>query len=712
MSIGKNYKEALQKAVRSLENGRSGLGFAKNYNFLTREELLQKLKFPTDERFFILYEAMRKGVAVDELFALTSMKPFFLNPMKELVELEEEILKYRKKPLPNGNPVANPKTAPEGKFLPDELLIQAKKDGFSDKYLAWLLYVPEAELAAQRAKLITKGWEAIQVSGAEDEFYYFSTYLADNPLSKPAAANKKKVMILGGGPNRIGQGIEFDYCCVHATYALRGAGYETVMVNCNPSTVSTDYDTADRLYFEPLTVEDVLAIVQYENPMGVVVQFGGQTPLNIAQQLKSLGVPILGTSPEIIATAEDRDLFRAMMEKLQIPMPESGMAKTVEEAINIAEKIGFPLIVRPSYVLGGQGMAIVYKIDELKAYMENAIAKAADEMEPILIDRFLERALECEADAISDGVNVFVPEIIEHIECTGVHSGDSACTIPSYSISAEACATIRKYTQKIAQELGVVGLMNIQYAIENGKVYIIEANPRASRTVPLVSKVCNIQMAKLATKMMIQAATGEGDLDLTALKPAKVNFFGVKESVFPFNTFHEVDPVLGPEMRSTGEVLGMASNFEAAFSLAQEAAKCPIPKVGTVLISFSKSYMHELPKMARDLQSLGFGLIATENTHAELAAAGIPARPLRELLNMEANQPIADLVMDGTINMVVTTPGGSVHGIGPSIRRAAIRKSIPMYTTSEMANSAIKANRERSKQFSKVKSLQDYHSNK
>jgi len=714
MSIGRNYKEALQKAVRSLEMGRSGLGFAKDYNFRSKEELLELLKRPTGERFFVLYEALRKGISVDELFSLTAIKPFFLNHLKELVDLEEEVLKYRAKPLPNGNPVENPKTAPDGKVLPDDLLTQAKKDGFSDKYLAWLLYIPEIEVAKQREEIgIIKGWESIQVSGAENEYYYFSTYLADSKLARPANANSKKVMILGGGPNRIGQGIEFDYCCVHATYALRDMGFETVMINCNPSTVSTDYDTADRLYFEPLTVEDVLAIVKYEKPMGVVVQFGGQTPLNIAQQLKALGVPVLGTPPEIIATAEDRDLFRAMMEKLNIPMPESGMAKTVEEAVAVANEIGFPLIVRPSYVLGGAGMAIVYKMDALKKYMENAIKSAVpdEEMAPILIDRFLERALECEADAISDGTNVFVPAIIEHIENTGIHSGDSACTIPHYSIPEDACATIYEYTRKIAHELGVIGLMNIQYAIEakSGKVYVIEANPRASRTVPLVSKVCNIQMAKLATRMMIQAATGEGKIDLTALKPAKVNFFGVKESVFPFNMFHEVDPVLGPEMRSTGEVLGMAKTLEAAFMLAQEGAKCPIPKVGTVLISFSESYMCDLPGIARDLQSLGFGLIATENTHKELERVGIPARPICELLDMETNQPISDLIMEGTINMVVNTPGGSIHGMGSNIRRAAIRKSIPMYTTPEMALSAINAIRARGKQPSKVKSLQAYH---
>ncbi|MCL2355945.1 MAG: carbamoyl-phosphate synthase large subunit [Defluviitaleaceae bacterium] len=728
MSIGKSFKEAIQKAVRSLETGRSGFGFAKDFNFLTKDELFEKLERPNSERMFIIYELLRKGVTVDELFARTKIKPFFLGAIKELVDIEEEILQYRTKPLPCGSSTggksrgasvpSKPDTAfkpaknpPAGKVLPDELMLKAKRDGFSDKYIAWLLYLPETDIAKQRETLIAKGFEAIQVSGADNEYYYFSTYLAQNPLPRPANANPKKAMILGGGPNRIGQGIEFDYCCVHATFALRDLGFETVMVNCNPSTVSTDYDTADRLYFEPLTVEDVLAIVKYENPMGVVVQFGGQTPLNIAQQLQELGVPILGTPPEVIATAEDRDLFREMMEKLDIPMPESGMAKTVEEAVAVAKDIGFPLIVRPSYVLGGAGMAIVYNLDALKAYMEQAIKNAGvDEPEPILIDRFLERALECEADAVSDGHNVFVPAIIEHIEYTGIHSGDSGCTIPHHSIPADAEATIHNYSQKIAHELGVIGLMNIQYAIEakTGKVYVIEANPRASRTVPLVSKVCNIQMAKLAMKVMLK----ENDIDLTTLKPAKVDYFGVKESVFPFNMFHEVDPVLGPEMRSTGEVLGMANSFEAAFALAQEGAKCPIPKVGTVLISFSETYYGDLPIIARELQRLGFGLIATENTHKKLEAVGIPSRPICELLDMEANQPIADLIMDGTINMVVNTPGGSIYNkesMGPNIRRAAIRKSIPMFTTPEMVSSVLKAVRQRSKQPSAVKSLQEYH---
>jgi len=688
MSIGKSYKEALQKAVRSLEIGCYGLGFAKGYNSLSKNELLELLKRPSGERFFILYEVLRKGATINELYELTAIKPFFLKHMKDLVVLEEEIITYR------------------GKTLPDNLLLQVKKDGFADKYIAQLLDVPETEIAKQRVALgLVKGWEAIQVSGAEDEFYYYSTYLSESATPCPVSDNSKKVLILGGGPNRIGQGIEFDYCCVHATFALREMGYETVMVNCNPETVSTDYDTADRLYFEPLTVEDVFAIFQYEKPMGVVVQFGGQTPLNIAGELKALGVPILGTQPDIIATAEDRDLFRAMMQKLDIPMPESGMAKTVTEALEVAKGIGYPLIVRPSYVLGGQGMAIVYDDQSLTAYMENATANA--DMPPVLIDRFLERALECEADAISDGKNVFVPTVIEHIERTGVHSGDSGCTIPPVSIPDGAMASIRGYTQKIAQELGVVGLMNIQYALEDDKVYVLEANPRASRTVPLVSKVCNIQMAKLATQMMVQAATDTKGLDITKLKPANVNFFGVKESVFPFNMFHEVDPVLGPEMRSTGEVLGLASTFEAAFSLAQEGAKCPLPKVGTVLISFSEAYMQDLPTIANGFQSLGFGLLATESTHEALKRANIPSRLVSDLLDAET--PISELIMDGTINMVVNTPGGSIHSMGPNIRRAAIRKSIPMFTTPEMALVVISAIRARSKQPPQVKSLQAYH---
>ncbi|MCL2372342.1 MAG: carbamoyl-phosphate synthase large subunit [Defluviitaleaceae bacterium] len=717
MSIGKNLKEALQKAVRSLETGRMGLGFAKDFNELPLADLLKLLERPSGERFFILYEALRKGATVQQLNKLTSIKPFFLNQIKEMVDLEEELIAYK------------------GRELPLQLLAQAKKDGFADKYIAMLLEISEQEVAKMRqAAGVTKSWDAITVSGA-DAAYYYSYYNgalpqtpplhwakpspaspgAQSPLAPEAdSSNRKRVLILGGGPNRIGQGIEFDYCCVHATFALRKLGIETVMINCNPETVSTDYDTADRLYFEPLTVEDVLAIVEIEKPLGVVVQFGGQTPLNIAHQLKTLGVPILGTSPEIINTAEDRDLFRGMMDKLGIPMPESGMASTAAQAMAIAANIGYPLIVRPSYVLGGQGMEIVHSNEALTAYMENAIKTYGKNMPPILIDRFLNRALECEADAIADGVNVFVPAIIEHIERTGVHSGDSACVIPPVSIPAHHQETIRNYTQKIAQELGVIGLMNIQYAIEGEKIYVLEANPRASRTVPLVSKVCNVQMAQLAMNMMIKAATGQGDIDLTKMTPSAPKVYGVKESVFPFNMFQEVDPVLGPEMRSTGEVLGLASSFEMAFSLAQEGAKAPLPNSGMVLLSVSEAYMDALPAIARDFQGLGFTIVATENTFAALKNAGIAATQLKHILS--ENQPISDLIMNGTIDFVLNTPGGSLFedgsrysaGMGQNIRRAAVRKSIPMFTTIDGAKVVLKAIKARRVAPPGVSSLQEY----
>jgi len=690
MSLGKSFKEALQKSIRSLENGRYGLGFASNFNTLSKDELLAMLDRPTSERLFIVYEALRKGATVAEILDITFIKTFYLNQIKELVDLEEEIISC------------------QGKPLPDKLLIQAKKDGFADKYIAKLLNIPEAEVAKQRMALgIVKSFDAVQVSGADNAFYYYSTYLSE-PKS-PHAPSDKKVMILGGGPNRIGQGIEFDYCCVHATYALRALGYETVMINCNPETVSTDYDTADSLYFEPLTVEDVLAIYHHEKPMGVVVQFGGQTPLNIAEELKALGVPILGTQPDIIATAEDRDLFRAMMEKLDIPMPESGMAKTVAEALSVAKGISYPVIVRPSYVLGGRGMEIVYSAEQLAAYMEKAIAESGPDMAPILIDRFLSQALECEADAISDGANVLVPAIIEHIESTGVHSGDSACSIPPKYIREVHQMVVRDYTKKIARELKVIGLMNIQFAIDqdSGKVYVIEANPRASRTVPLVSKVCNIQMAKLATEVMIKVATGQDTEAVLSRKLPKLNIYGVKESIFPFNMFHEVDPILGPEMRSTGEVLGLSDNFHKAFFLSQEAGKQRLQDTGTVLLSISETYMCELPEIANSFLALGYKLMATQNTYENAVKLGIDCQPVAPLV--EGGKPIADLIMDGTVNMVVNTRRRDSDNMGYNIRRAAVRKSIPMYTTLESARTALDAIAAWREAPAGVRSLQDYH---
>ena len=444
MSIGKTYKEAFQKAIRSLETGRYGLGYAKDYNTKSKDELLRMLAHPSSDRHFIMYEALRKGATVDEIFDITKVKHYFVEQMKELVE-EEEALAAHKGTLPS-----------------DEALTTAKKDGFSDRYLSQILEIPEEDIRNKRIELgVTEAWEGVHVSGTKDSAYYYSTYNA--PDSNPINENKPKVMILGGGPNRIGQGIEFDYCCVHASLALKKLGFETIIVNCNPETVSTDYDTSDKLYFEPLTLEDVLSIYNKEKPVGVIAQFGGQTPLNLASDLEKNGVKILGTSPAVIDLAEDRDLFREMMDKLEIPMPESGMATTVDEALEIAHKIGYPVMVRPSYVLGGRGMEVVYDDESLDGYMRAAVGVTPDR--PILIDRFLNHALECEADAISDGTHAFVPAVMEHIELAGVHSGDSACIIPSVHITAENVATIKEYTKKIAEEMHVVGLMNMQLSL-------------------------------------------------------------------------------------------------------------------------------------------------------------------------------------------------------------------------------------------------------
>ena len=532
MSIGKTYKEAFQKAIRSLETGRYGLGYAKDYNTKSKDELLRMLAHPSSDRHFIMYEALRKGATVDEIFDITKVKHYFVEQMKELVE-EEEALAAHKGTLPS-----------------DEALTTAKKDGFSDRYLSQILEIPEEDIRNKRIELgVTEAWEGVHVSGTKDSAYYYSTYNA--PDSNPINEDKPKVMILGGGPNRIGQGIEFDYCCVHASLALKKLGFETIIVNCNPETVSTDYDTSDKLYFEPLTLEDVLSIYNKEKPVGVIAQFGGQTPLNLASDLEKNGVKILGTSPAVIDLAEDRDLFREMMNKLEIPMPESGMATTVDEALEIAHKIGYPVMVRPSYVLGGRGMEVVYDDESLDGYMRAAVGVTPDR--PILIDRFLNHALECEADAISDGTHAFVPAVMEHIELAGVHSGDSACIIPSVHITAENVATIKEYTKKIAEEMHVVGLMNMQYAIEKGKVYVLEANPRASRTVPLVSKVCNVRMVPIATDIITSELTGRPS-PVPALKEQHIPYYGVKEAVFPFNMFPEVDPILGPEQSGQGSL--------------------------------------------------------------------------------------------------------------------------------------------------------------
>jgi len=681
MSIGKNYKEALQKAIRSLESGRHGLGFAKDFHNKSLDELMVLLNDATSERQFIMYEALRKGADIDELYAKTYIKPWFINQMKELVDLEEQLLQYK------------------GKTLPDDLLIKAKKDGFADRYLSKLLGVPEKEIRQKRAAIgIVEAWEPVPVSGVENAAYYFSTYNApDNTTS----SNRQKVMVLGGGPNRIGQGIEFDYCCVHAAFTLRDEGYETIMVNCNPETVSTDYDTSDKLYFEPLTVEDVLSIYQKENPTGVIVQFGGQTPLNIANELAEAGVKILGTSPETIDLAEDRDRFRQIMLELDIPMPESGMAANLEEALQVAGKIGYPLMVRPSYVLGGRGMEVVYDEEMLKQYVAAAVDVTPDR--PILIDKFLENAIEAEADAVSDGTDVLVPAVMEHIELAGVHSGDSACVLPPVSIPQNHIETIHKYTRKIAQELNVVGLMNIQYAIAKDVVYVLEANPRASRTVPLVSKVCNVSMARMATQMMLGKKLA--DMQIT---PRNVPHYGVKESVFPFNMMPEVDPVLGPEMRSTGEVLGISNSFGNAFFKAQEAAQQLLPLEGTVLITVSIKDRPDVLEVARQFAKLGFTIKATEGTNQLLTGQGIDSE---QILKMHEGRPnIVDGIMNGEIQLIINTPSGKLSQYDDSyIRKTAIKYKIPYITTLAAAAAAAKGIAAYRHDKPGVKSLQSYH---
>ncbi|MFA4917176.1 MAG: carbamoyl-phosphate synthase large subunit [Syntrophales bacterium] len=680
MSIGKTYKEAFLKSIRSLEKGRYGLGFARDFNKRSLEDLMDLLAEPSSERQFIMYEAIRKGADINTLHKKTHIKTWFISQMKELVELEERILAFKGRPLP------------------DKLLLEAKKDGFADRYLSQILSVPETDIRKQRISLgIVEAWEPVPVSGVENAAYYFSTY---NAPDKVAVSNRKKIMVLGGGPNRIGQGIEFDYCCVHAAFALRDEGYESIMVNCNPETVSTDYDTSDKLYFEPLTVEDVLSIYEKEKPEGVIVQFGGQTPLNIAGDLAKAGVPIIGTSVETIDMAEDRDRFRQMMRKLGIPMPKSGMASTIDEAVDVANQIGYPLMVRPSYVLGGRGMEIVHDEEMLKRYVTAAVGVTPER--PILIDKFLENAIEAEADAISDGNDAFVPAVMEHIELAGIHSGDSACVIPPVSIPLRHIETICDYTRMIAIEFKVVGLMNIQYAIANDVVYILEANPRASRTVPLVSKVCNISMARIATQIMLGKKLSELDLHTPHF-----SHFGVKEAVFPFNMFQEVDPVLGPEMRSTGEVLGIADSFGLAFYKAQEAAQQILPNEGTVLITVEEKDKEGIISVAKKFQELGFRILATKGTNQFLTDNEIASDVILKIF--EGRPHIVDSIKNGEIQFIINTPSGRLSAHDDSyIRKAAIKYKVPYITTVAAAAAAAKGIAAFRKGHGRVKSLQNY----
>lgn len=691
MSIGKTYKEAFQKAIRSLEQGCYGLGFVGDFHEQSKDELLRQISTPSSKRQFIMYEAFRKGATIDEVHERTKIKTYFLEQMLELVEEENHIITYA-----NENP---------GKLLPADMLEQAKKDGFADRYLSMIMDIPEKDIREQRISLgITEAWEGVHVSSTEDSAYYYSTY---NAPDHSTTTDAPKVMILGGGPNRIGQGIEFDYCCVHASIALRKLGFETIIVNCNPETVSTDYDTSDKLYFEPLTTEDVLSIYEKEKPLGVIAQFGGQTPLNLSAELKAAGVNILGTSPEIIDLAEDRDRFRAMMDELGIPMPESDMAVTVDDALAIAHRIGYPVMVRPSYVLGGRGMEVVYDDENLVSYMNAAVGVTPDR--PILVDRFLNHALECEADAICDGEEAYIPAVMEHIELAGVHSGDSACVLPSVNISEEHLATIRDYTKRIAEAMHVRGLMNMQYAIENDVVYVLEANPRASRTVPLVSKICNIQMVPIATEVITMPLTGRPS-PIPELKEKSYEYYGVKEAVLPFNMFPEVDPILGPEMRSTGEVLGLAKTFGEAFFKAQEATQTVLPKGGKVLISISNNDKPELPELAHALNEAGFDIYATEGSAKIIEGEGIAVKTVKKL--HEGRPNLVDLITNGEMDLVINTPRATSESAEDDsyIRKAAIKAHTPYFTTMAAAIASAKgiATVEASEDHG-ISSLQEIH---
>lgn len=664
MSIGKNFKEAMQKAIRSLEISRHGLGCVPKFEKLSREELLAQLVTPSSERYFLIYEAFKKGVSAEEIQKITKITPFFLEQIYELAMLEVELQKQ--------NFIS----------LPDEMLIQAKLDGFSDKYLAKLFKVDEKTVRERRIKLGVKAtYCPVHVSGVEKADYYYSTYAKVEDVVP--VSDTKKIMILGGGPNRIGQGIEFDYTCVHAAFALRDAGYESIMVNCNPETVSTDYDTSNKLYFEPLTVEDVIAIYEKEKPYGVIVQFGGQTPLNIAQELKDAGLNILGTQPEGIRLAEDREYFRERMLALQIPQPESGISRSLEEAVALGRQIGYPVMVRPSFVLGGRGMAVIYDEETLKRYAVEAIQVSPEY--PMLIDRFLDNAIECEVDALSDGDHTFVATIMEHVELAGIHSGDSACVIPPVTIAPKHLETIEKYAAAIAKDFKVNGILNVQFALCEDKVYIIEANPRASRTVPLVAKVTGVPLARIATNMMLGASLADNQ---ELLDKKCSGYFGVKEAVFPFNMFPGVDPVLGPEMRATGEVMGLSDNFELAYFKSQEAANSPLPLSGTALLSVNRRDREHLLPIAQGLIELGFNLMATEGTAKFLAENNIPHTFVHKL--NEGRPDIADRIKNHEIQLIINTPKDRTEKRDDSyIRMMALQNRIAFLTTIAAAKASV-----------------------
>ncbi|MFW6115394.1 MAG: carbamoyl-phosphate synthase large subunit [Thermodesulfobacteriota bacterium] len=689
MAIGRTFKEALQKGLRSLEIGCFGLAYERHKmgedkSDFTFEELKGKLANPNSERLFYIRHALNVGMDIEKIHSLTGIDPWFLHQIEQIVCLEGDI------------------KAAEAPLSP-ELLERAKASGFSDYHLGQLLERDEDEIRAFRKDMgIVPGYKLVDTCAAEFEArtpYYYSTYEQE---SEKRVSQRKKVMILGGGPNRIGQGIEFDYCCVQASFALAEQGLESIMVNSNPETVSTDYDISDMLFFEPLTKEDILNIVEAERPMGVIVQFGGQTPLNLASSLAQAGVPILGTPPESIALAENRDFFTVFCTKLGLRQPHSGIARGMDEALGVAERIGLPVILRPSYVLGGRAMKIVYDRQSLEEFIMRALLVSPEN--PILIDKFLEDAVEIDLDAVSDGTNTIIGGIMEHIEEAGIHSGDSACVLPPQGLSPEDLEEIKQSALKIAMELKVVGLLNIQFAIREGELFVLEVNPRASRTVPFVSKATGVPLAKLATKVML----GKTLKELGFTHKPDLGHVSVKESVFPFNRFPGTDIILGPEMKSTGEVMGIDDDFGRAFAKSQLAAGQVLPTTGTVFVSVKDADKPRVYPSVRRLYEMGFNIMATTGTSQYLNTLGIPSRPAKKIAHGRPH--VIDHIKNGAIQLVINTPSG-VESAGGShhIRHAVIRYGIP-YATTLSGAAAMTSGIEALKQGRlAVRPLQDYH---
>ncbi|MBU6171085.1 MAG: carbamoyl-phosphate synthase large subunit [Verrucomicrobia bacterium] len=679
MAIGRTFKESMQKCLRSLETGRWGFGFdSKEPQNATKEEITRKLQIPNAERIFWLQTAFVNGWSIEEVHAATAIDPWFLQHLKEIAD--------------------------EGKALAATDLRRAKKLGFSDRQIAKSRGIHEDAVRDERKKAgIIPTYRLVDTCAAEFEAYtpyFYSTYGDENEARE---TEKKKIIILGGGPNRIGQGIEFDYCCVHAAFAVKELGYEAIMVNSNPETVSTDYDTSDKLFFEPLTLEDALNICDQEKPFGVIVQFGGQTPLNLAADLERHGVPIIGTSPKSIELAEDRKFFSALLDKLKLKQADAGTATNENEALTIANRIGYPVLVRPSFVLGGRAMMIVYSDDELSRYMREAVSASPER--PVLVDRFLDNATEVDVDCISDGETSVVGAIMEHIEQAGIHSGDSACVIPSFSLSDSIKAEIIRAAKDLARELKVIGLMNIQFAVKDEQLYVIEVNPRASRTVPFVSKATGVSLAKLAAKVMLGHKLKDLGFTETIVPP----HFSVKEAVFPWNRFPGIDIVLGPEMKSTGEVMGIDRDWGMAYAKSQISAFNPLPTSGNVFLSVSDRDKDRAVAVARDLASLGFTIYSTGGTHTRLSAEGIASNRLFKLAE-QARPNVIDMMKNREIHFVINTPSGhEARADEVQIRATAIAQKISHATNLAAAEASVKAIRSLKEKELTVQSIQEYH---